>query len=63
MIRKFPLFRSEWKKDYLCRWCTVSNFLQWIFRKIRVLTIQQKNPVESEMEHFFFVLEKSVWKL
>ena len=41
------------KEDYLCRQCTI---IEQIFRKIRVLTIQQNNPkilVESEMERIF----------
>ena len=41
------------KEDYLCRQYTI---FEKIFRKIRVLTIQQNNPkilVESEMERKF----------
>ena len=45
------------KEDYLCRQYTI---FEQIFRKIRVLTIQQNNPkilVESEMERTF------LWKI
>ena len=54
MIKKFPLFRSEWKKDYLCRWCTVSTiFYNGFSRQLGCLPFSKKILLKMKWKNLF----------
>ena len=56
MIRKFPLFHSEWKEEYLCRWCIVSTiFYNGFSGKLGCLPFSKKMLLKMKWNIIFFL--------